>query len=49
MSSSIFSAHGSTPPKSERRTVGGAYSFDVLPVLVDHGGATVFVAFIAAR
>jgi hypothetical protein len=29
-SSSIFSTHGSTPPKSERRTVGGAYSFDVL-------------------
>jgi hypothetical protein len=33
-SSSIFSIHGSTPPKSERRTVGGAYSFDVLPVPV---------------
>ena len=33
-SSSIFSTHGSTPPKSERRTVGGAYSFAVLPVPV---------------
>ena len=33
-SSSIFSTHGSTPPKSDRRTVGGAYSFDVLPAPV---------------
>jgi hypothetical protein len=31
-SSSIFSTHGSTPPKSARRTVGGMYSFAVLPV-----------------
>jgi hypothetical protein len=31
-SSSIFSTHGSTPPKSERRAVGGAYSFATLPV-----------------
>lgn len=28
-SSSIFSTHGFTPPKSERRTVGGVYSFAV--------------------
>lgn len=32
-SSSIFSTHGSTPPKSDSRTVGGAYSLvKALPV-----------------